>query len=356
MSNAVIDQVISIIPDMVNVDSDLFIDWIWANRQKQGLSTRKEKYVVLPDVSVGLDKTVESFKDMFRSYFSSEDLFRGLLPEEDGSCVKLYLIASEQKPSGEIHITATGDEALVRKAMATLKAGYSRPRVVSIETLIGYSGIEANVEKTELVESEQSFAKQEFYPWLDQSIEEFAEAFSRSRSNVTLLVGPPGTGKSTFLRTMMLLLDRERKGLVDHEPLILDYNFGRWMRSFRRDGVLGIEDADRLVLSRQSGNDQMSMVLNTADGVVSGNGKFIISTNLPSISKVDPALLRPGRNFAVLEFGLLTAEQAAAARASVGMKPIEFDPDRKYALGEALSEHPSVFHPSDHSRTGTGFI
>lgn len=335
MSKLVIDQIISILPE-VDIDSRRFAEWIWATRHRYGLNTAVGEFIIDPGVSDGLKAVTEIFKDIFPSYYRSSYLFRAILEEDSCQCVKLYIVATAST-KGSISVTAAGDEKLLNQVMDTIKEKYRRPQTIEVSILTGFSDTKPVLETVELTETEQALAHQEFYPWMQEPIEELARAFSESKANVMLLVGPPGTGKSTFLRTLMFLLEKEKNGLADQESLLMDPLFGQWMRSFRREGVLGIEDADNLVRSRESGNHQMSMILNTADGVVSGNGKIIISTNLPTIDRVDEALLRPGRNFAVLEFTKLTAEQSNAARASIGMEPAEFDPDGHYTLGEALA-------------------
>ena len=55
----------------------------------------------------------------------------------------------------------------------------------------------------------------------------------------------------------------------------------------------------------------MHKFLNVGDGLVTTrNKKLIFSTNLPSVSDIDPALIRPGRCYDILHFGELNQEQA----------------------------------------------
>ena len=92
-----------------------------------------------------------------------------------------------------------------------------------------------------------------------------------------------------------------------------------------------------MTTSRESGNELMSTLLNASEGVVAHPGKkIILSTNLPSIDKIDPALLRVGRCYDVLEFRPLTREQAMIARASVGLEPVDFSSKDEWVLAEAL--------------------
>ena len=108
-------------------------------------------------------------------------------------------------------------------------------------------------------------------------------------------------------------------------------------RMQRRDGrVLILEDADEMLSSRADGNKIMSRLLNLSDGLVSLPArKLIFSTNLPSLSSVDEALLRPGRCYGVVNFRKLTKDEALKAQASVGRDvPIT---KKEVSLSEALN-------------------
>jgi ATP-dependent 26S proteasome regulatory subunit len=72
-----------------------------------------------------------------------------------------------------------------------------------------------------------------------------------------------------------------------------------------------IEDADHLLKARSSGNQDLHRFLGIADGVVRAQGrKIIFTTNLPNITDIDDALLRPGRCFASIHARLLDKLEA----------------------------------------------
>lgn len=209
----------------------------------------------------------------------------------------------------------------------------------------------------------------EFYPWLDQPIELLWRDFMASTANVMLLIGPPGTGKTSFLRgglrasnaaawvtydravqqseelyTKFAEPERGESAADDDDDDDDEYGlsgirFSRrpGARPTSRDGrVLVLEDADTMLESRRDGNELMRRLLGIADGLVSlPKRKVVFTTNLPSLSSVDDALLRPGRCFAVLNFRKLTAEEAAAAARAIGEER-EFEAGRTYTLAEAL--------------------
>jgi hypothetical protein len=150
----------------------------------------------------------------------------------------------------------------------------------------------------------------EMYPFLGgESIEEYYDRYMDSSASILLLIGPPGTGKTTFIRG--LLHHTERNAMVTYDEKILerDYVFSRFIED--DVGVMVIEDADNFLKSRSDGNTMMHRFLNVGDGLISMRGKkLIFSTNLPSIRDVDSALVRPGRCFDVVTFDNYSLEQA----------------------------------------------
>lgn len=149
----------------------------------------------------------------------------------------------------------------------------------------------------------------EMYSFLkDESLEDYYDRFMRSNASILLLIGEPGTGKTSFIRG--LLQHTNSNAIVTYDPAVLakDYVFAQFIEG--DSSVFIIEDADTLLRARSDGNDMMHKFLNVGDGLVTTNGKkMIFSTNLPSIRDVDQALIRPGRCFDVLNFGKLDTEQ-----------------------------------------------
>jgi energy-coupling factor transporter ATP-binding protein EcfA2 len=150
----------------------------------------------------------------------------------------------------------------------------------------------------------------EMYPFLkDETVEEYYDRYLESTASILLLIGPPGTGKTTFIRG--LLHHASKNAIVTYDEKILerDYVFARFLED--DVGVMVIEDADNFLKSRSEGNTMMHRFLNVGDGLISVRGKkLIFSTNLPSIRDVDSALIRPGRCFDVVTFDNYTLEQA----------------------------------------------
>lgn len=159
----------------------------------------------------------------------------------------------------------------------------------------------------------------EMYPFIkDETLEQYYDRFMHSSASILLLIGPPGTGKTTFIRG--LLQHAEVSAIVTYDTGILtkDFIFAQFIEGDRN--VMVIEDADNFLGARSDGNDFMHKFLNVGDGLVTAmNKKMIFSTNLPSIRDVDPALIRPGRCFDILHFDTLTQTQAVNLTNKLGI-------------------------------------
>jgi hypothetical protein len=151
---------------------------------------------------------------------------------------------------------------------------------------------------------------EEMYPFLEgESLEDYYTNFMKSNASILLLIGPPGTGKTTFIRGLLQLTNSSAMVSYDANVLEKDYVFANFIEGDK--SVMVLEDADMFLKSRKEGNTMMHKFLNVGDGLVTTrNKKLIFSTNLPSISDIDPALIRPGRCYDILHFGELNQEQA----------------------------------------------
>ena len=151
------------------------------------------------------------------------------------------------------------------------------------------------------------------YPAVARSKAEvlFAQRPSLVGGRIVLWHGPPGTGKTTAIRALarewsdvrfQVVLDPDQ--LFAHSSLLMealldhDDEPERWR-------VLVIEDADELVRSdaKERVGQALSRLLNIGDGLLGQGTRVVvlITTNEP-VGRLHPALVRPGRCLAEIEF------------------------------------------------------
>jgi len=206
--------------------------------------------------------------------------------------------------SNSVEVRLFGSKEFIKKESEVLKEKFTIASCY-IEWIYGGDGSSVNIpllpEKLPITE---------MYPFLkEESVEDYYDRYMESSASILLLIGPPGTGKTTFIRG--LLHHASKNAIVTYDEKILDrdYVFARFIED--DVGVMVIEDADNFLKPRSDGNTMMHRFLNVGDGLISIRGKkLIFSTNLPSIRDVDSALVRPGRCFDVVTFDNYTLEQA----------------------------------------------
>ncbi len=185
---------------------------------------------------------------------------------------------------------------------------------------------------------------QAFYPWMTKSIDQFADEFVKSSANVLLLIGNPGTGKTSFIRGLIRRMKYETwvtydKKVQENEQFYVRFAEPSDDQTKVSDGrCLVMEDADEMIQKRENGNELMNRVLNLSDGIVTLPArKIIFSTNLPGLMHVDEALLRPGRCFAAVKFRKLSYAEAGKACEAIGTT-LHAEPDTNgITLSQALN-------------------
>jgi hypothetical protein len=175
----------------------------------------------------------------------------------------------------------------------------------------GFYTIESRINKMDIDIDKQY--NDDFKP-VCKDIEKFLDKENR-RSGIVILNGPPGTGKTTYIRHLITT--------VPGNYIIINNIMGARISSSEfvsflmahKDSIFILEDCEGVVMDRQitGFTNAVAAILNMADGLMSDifNGKFICTFNT-DISKVDPALLRRGRCFGKYEFKRLDGKKAEA--------------------------------------------
>ncbi len=170
---------------------------------------------------------------------------------------------------------------------------------------------------------------------------QFVAQLKVRQNGVTILRGSPGTGKSTYVRHLLYGLKETHRFYclpisayaMLSSPAYVDFWIAETDHHKNVSKVVVIEDAEGLLVERGSDNQEsLSNLLNIADGFL---GDFlrlhVICTVNAAVSKLDPAIVRPGRLIATREFRRLTPAEAEALACTRGLI---LQPQADYSLAE----------------------
>lgn len=172
----------------------------------------------------------------------------------------------------------------------------------------------------------------------------FIATLSERSNGLSIFEGPPGTGKTCYLRHLMGVLKESHRfyfipttnmSVLSRPDLIGFWADQRRLHSHRRFVVV-LEDSDAALMTRGSDNrEQVSAILNLSDGMLADFLRLqIICTINCSAADIDPALLRPGRLLCHRIFRRLEYAQAVRLAESLGRNlPVAGD----YSLAEVFA-------------------
>ncbi|AUD02036.1 hypothetical protein CWM47_09545 [Spirosoma pollinicola] len=152
-----------------------------------------------------------------------------------------------------------------------------------------------------------------------------------------LLHGEPGTGKTTYIKHLSSLV---KKDMLILPPYMTNYLTSPEIIPFlldNKESVLIIEDAERILQSREAGGDtnSVSNILNLTDGLLADCMHIqVIATFNASKHLLDKALLRKGRLMVDYAFGKLAPAKANTLLDHLGM---EYRTDQPMTLADIFN-------------------
>lgn len=135
-----------------------------------------------------------------------------------------------------------------------------------------------------------------------------------NKSGLVILHGEKGTGKTTYIRNL-ILNNKDKKFIFVPSNLVTmlgEPSFGAFIGKLT-NSIMILEDCEGAIQSRKSGaasSSAVSLILNMTDGLLSDDlsMKFICTFN-ENTKNIDSALLRKGRLISKYEFKPLCAEK-----------------------------------------------
>ena len=149
----------------------------------------------------------------------------------------------------------------------------------------------------------------DYVTFKNQIVNELKE---HGNSGLYLLHGEPGTGKTSFLKTILSEVDKKAIFIT---PALTDKLTSPNLIGLLMDhtnSVIVIEDAETVLMKRQADNSNaVSNLLNLTDGFPADFLELnIICTFNTDIDNIDPALIRKGRLKGMMEFKKLSVDSA----------------------------------------------
>lgn len=315
--------------------NDHYISKIVNERTRLKKSTISFRESFISDHKSWTNFSRKTYKDLQIIEFSSD---AGMIIDNSNNCFIDYSVNSNA-----VDVKVYGDIEFVNYHQEILHNNFSTSKS-SIEWVYSGDGSAVTIPM-----ASEKLPITEMYPFLEkETIEEYYDRYMNSSASILLLIGPPGTGKTTFIRGLLHYTGKNALVTYDEKILERDYVFARFLEDDA--SFMVIEDADNFVISRKEGNTMMHRFLNVGDGLVGIKGKkLIFSTNLPSVNDIDSALIRPGRCFDILHFDNYTEEQAKDIS-----KKLDINLSKKengtYSLAEVF--HSEIKSPKNKAKMG----
>lgn len=184
--------------------------------------------------------------------------------------------------------------------------------------------------------------------------------FDNKESGLSIIKGPPGTGKSSMLMKMME--DNPGTKFIYCDSSIVSHinspDFTKFLYSIS-NSVLILEDQEEIVQSRSTGQSHpaISNLLNITSGVIGKalNLTVLITFNYERSTSIDidAALLRKGRIIGVVDVNPLSLEKTKNLAKDLGINPDDFTSETTLA---DIYNHSKNVEFTENKRSGISLI
>jgi hypothetical protein len=160
--------------------------------------------------------------------------------------------------------------------------------------------------------------------------EKVVENLKDKKSGLYIFHGPPGTGKTSYIKYLTTVVQNRRFILVPNTMVasIFSPKMVQNIYTFK-DSVLILEDAELCVFKRDGNNNELvSGILNITDGMLKDllNISIFVTFNSSKIDELDKALLRKGRLKTIYKFDALSKEDSQKLLVKLGKTQIAEGP------------------------------
>lgn len=294
----------TLVENLSSINQENFWTYLIPSRR-----TTNETYLLLNDLILNvyletMDKKKDDLPDIIETYFDNDD--SGIGDNDKNASPEDFLA------NITIHIPANNFNSL--KTLAFLndyKADDKKSNNISI--LIKNQYGDYDFEPLNITVPDNMDLQLNYGEKFNTVHESVVEKLNKHDKGLYLFHGIPGTGKTTYIKYLTSLVKKDfifvPTSMLDrfiNDPDVL----GMMVR--KKKAVLVLEDAERILVSREAGdNPFISTLLNLSDGIMADILKTAIIVTFNSNEKnIDKAIKRKGRTMVDYKFEKLSVEEA----------------------------------------------